>query len=149
MSIPDSSCHALLEAQGGCWGCCRDAPLPGIAQWVASLFENIDLSPSDVTAALILAAASQQQRRKMRIKRALADKLESLTGRSSMASMSDTTDADTASEASSDTDDALSGDPLHASMRDEGRHASSVQLRSPVLWQYCSALLQMQCASPE
>lgn len=51
--------------------CRTEAPLPGIAQLVSGLFENVDLSPSDITAALVLAAASQQQRRKMRIRRAL------------------------------------------------------------------------------
>lgn len=55
--------------------CClhREAPLPGIAQMIASLFENIDLSPSDITAAIILAAAAQQQTRKMRIKQVRRD----------------------------------------------------------------------------
>lgn len=85
---------------------CRDAPLPGIAQLVAGLFESIDLSPSDVTAALILAAASQQQRRKMRIKRALEPKLAEV-GRGSVTS----DNMDTASEASSDTETALSSMP--------------------------------------
>ncbi|KAK9811146.1 hypothetical protein WJX73_006499 [Symbiochloris irregularis] len=57
-------------------GHAMEAPLPGIAQLVAGLFENIDMSPSDITAALILAAASQQQRRKMRIRRALTKAAE-------------------------------------------------------------------------
>ena len=85
--------------------CCSDAPLPSIAQWVAGLFENIDLSPSDITAALILAAASQQQRRKMRIKRALAPKLDAMSSAASETTASE----DSASETTTDDQD-LSGE---------------------------------------
>lgn len=80
----------------------REAPLPGIAHLVAGLFENVDLSPSDISTALILAAASQQQRRKMRIKRALADKVERLSGTRSRR------DTDTASATSTEAEQ-LSG----------------------------------------
>ena len=50
---------------------CRGAPLPSIAQWISGLFGSVDLAPSDITAALVLAAAAQRRRRKNRIKRAL------------------------------------------------------------------------------
>ena len=49
----------------------RGPPLPSIAQWIAGLFGNVDLSPSDLAEALILTAASQSLRRKMRIRKAL------------------------------------------------------------------------------
>lgn len=52
-------------------GCHRGAPLPSIAQWISGLFGSVDLAPSDITAALVLAAAAQRRRRKNRIKRAL------------------------------------------------------------------------------
>ena len=51
---------------------CRGAPLPSIAKWMSVLFGNVDLSPSDLTEAVVLTAASQSLRRKMRIKKALA-----------------------------------------------------------------------------
>ena len=40
---------------------------------------GIDLAPSDITCALVLAAAAQQRRRRMRIKRALEPVLERAT----------------------------------------------------------------------
>ena len=46
---------------------------------MAGLFENVDLSASDISVALVLAAASQQLRRKMRIKRALDPKFQALS----------------------------------------------------------------------
>ena len=45
--------------------------MPSIAQWISGLFGSVDLAPSDITAALVLAAAAQRRRRKNRIKRAL------------------------------------------------------------------------------
>ena len=80
--------------------------MASIAQWIAGLFENIDLSPSDITAAMVLAAASQQQRRKMRIRRALAPKLGTGLHRDSSVT-SETATTDTDSDATSEAD--LSG----------------------------------------
>eukprot|EP00891_Asterochloris_glomerata_P004182 jgi/Astpho2/4182/Aster-x1205 len=57
----------------------RAAPLPSIAQWVSGIMGGIDLAPSDITCALVLAAAAQQRRRRMRIKRALEPVLERAT----------------------------------------------------------------------
>ncbi len=49
----------------------RGSPLPAIAEWIASLFEGIDITPSDLTTALVLVAAAQHRRRKMQIEQKL------------------------------------------------------------------------------
>ena len=85
---------------------CRGAALPSIAQWVSGLFENVDLSPSDISAALVLSAASQQLRRKMRIKNALDPKLQAM---SEVGSVAHTDDASEATESESDDVASVSG----------------------------------------
>ena len=62
---------------------CRTAPLTSVAQWMSGLFGHADLTPSDLVAALVLTAAAQQQRRRLQIKNALGEKLESITEASS------------------------------------------------------------------
>ena len=52
-------------------GVCRDAPLRSITEVIAQLFEGVNLSPSDMTAALVLVAAAQHRRRKVQIENAL------------------------------------------------------------------------------
>lgn len=42
-----------------------------IASWIASLFAGVEMSPSDLMAAIFLTAAAQSMRRKMRIRKAL------------------------------------------------------------------------------
>ena len=70
----------MLSHAKVCAACaCRAAPLPSIAQWVSGIMGGIDLAPSDITCALVLAAAAQQRRRRMRIKRALDPVLERAT----------------------------------------------------------------------
>lgn len=59
-----ATCNGLVSLD-------RGPPLPSIAQWISHLFANVDLSPTDLMEAIILAAAAQSMRRKMRIKRAL------------------------------------------------------------------------------
>lgn len=49
----------------------RDAPLRSITEVIAQLFEGVNLSPSDMTAALVLVAAAQHRRRKVQIENAL------------------------------------------------------------------------------
>lgn len=46
---------------------------------MSGLFGHADLTPSDLIAALVLTAAAQQQRRRLRIKSALGEKLDSIT----------------------------------------------------------------------
>ena len=87
--------------------CCRGAALPSIAQWVAGLFENVDLSPSDISAALILCAASQQLRRKMRIKNALDPKLQAMSEAGSVLGGKD--DASEATDSETDAAPSVSG----------------------------------------
>lgn len=70
---------------------CREAALPSIAQWISGLFASVDLSPTDLTEAIILTAAAQSMRRKMRIKRALAPAVGSLSSASMSDASSDTT----------------------------------------------------------
>ena len=72
MTVP---CHA-----------CRSAPLTSVAQWMSGLFGHADLTPSDLVAALVLTAAAQQQRRRLRIKHALGEKLDTITEASSQPS---------------------------------------------------------------
>lgn len=62
---------------------CRSAPLTSVAQWMSGLFGHADLTPSDLVAALVLTAAAQQQRRRLQIKNALGEKLDSITEASS------------------------------------------------------------------
>ena len=50
---------------------------------MSGLFGHADLTPSDLVAALVLTAAAQQQRRRLQIKNALGEKLESITEASS------------------------------------------------------------------
>lgn len=50
---------------------------------MSGLFGHADLTPSDLVAALVLTAAAQQQRRRLRIKNALGEKLDSITEASS------------------------------------------------------------------
>ncbi|KAK9829311.1 hypothetical protein WJX72_005111 [[Myrmecia] bisecta] len=88
----------------------KAAPLSSIAQWISGLFGSIDLAPSDVTVALVLAAAAQRARRRMRIRRALEPKLEMLSNgatsitSSTAASTADLTELDDVSDAASDSD---------------------------------------------
>ena len=65
---------------------CRTAPLTSVAQWMSGLFGHADLTPSDLVAALVLTAAAQQQRRRLRIKHALGEKLDTITEASSQPS---------------------------------------------------------------
>lgn len=62
---------------------CRSAPLTSVAQWMSGLFGHADLTPSDLVAALVLTAAAQQQRRRLHIKNALGEKLDTITEASS------------------------------------------------------------------
>ena len=65
---------------------CRSAPLTSVAQWMSGLFGHADLTPSDLVAALVLTAAAQQQRRRLQIKNALGEKLDTITEASSQPS---------------------------------------------------------------
>ncbi len=49
----------------------RSTPLSSIAQWLATLFGDADLTPSDLSAAIVLTMAAQHRRRRLRIRRAL------------------------------------------------------------------------------
>ncbi|KAK9821582.1 hypothetical protein WJX81_008445 [Elliptochloris bilobata] len=49
----------------------RTTPLTSIAQWLAALFGDADLTPSDMSAAIVLTMAAQHRRRRLRIRRAL------------------------------------------------------------------------------
>ena len=73
---------------------------------MSGLFENVDLSPSDISAALILSAASQQLRRKMRIKNALDPKLQAM---SEVGSVAHTDDVSEATDSESDDVASVSG----------------------------------------
>ena len=50
----------------------RTTPLSSIAEWLAALFGDADLTPSDMSAAIVLTMAAQHRRRRLRIRRALA-----------------------------------------------------------------------------
>ena len=65
---------------------------------MAGLFENVDLSASDISVALVLAAASQQLRRKMRIKRALDPKIQAMSEAGSVEGDHETDSVATASD---------------------------------------------------
>ena len=76
---------------------CRGAPLPSIAQWISGLFGNVDLAPSDITAALVLAAAAQRRRRKNRIKKALNPIIKAASNAATSTTNDQVSDIDTAS----------------------------------------------------
>ena len=75
----------------------RGAPLPSIAQWISGLFGNVDLAPSDITAALVLAAAAQRRRRKNRIKKALNPIIKAASNAATSTTNDQVSDIDTAS----------------------------------------------------
>jgi len=75
----------------------RGAPLPSIAQWISGLFGNVDLAPSDITAALVLAAAAQRRRRKNRIKKALNPIMKAASNAATSNTTDQVSDLDTAS----------------------------------------------------
>lgn len=75
----------------------RGAPLPSIAQWISGLFGNVDLAPSDITAALVLAAAAQRRRRKNRIKKALNPIMKAASNAATSTTTDQVSDLDTAS----------------------------------------------------
>lgn len=75
----------------------RGAPLPSIAQWISGLFGNVDLAPSDITAALVLAAAAQRRRRKNRIKKALNPIMQAASNAATSTTTDQVSDLDTAS----------------------------------------------------
>lgn len=75
----------------------RGAPLPSIAQWISGLFGNVDLAPSDITAALVLAAAAQRRRRKNRIKKALNPIMKAASNAATSTTTDQVSDLDIAS----------------------------------------------------
>lgn len=90
-NIPDTRL-ALLNQH-----VCRGAALPSIAQWISGLFGSVDLAPSDITAALVLAAAAQRRRRKNRIKKALNPILKAASNAATSATSDEPSDIDTES----------------------------------------------------